>query len=100
MGAPVVETDDAQKGKARRVKRGPFSTRMQDDGSKKMSFILPAEYNSMKKIPKPTNPRVQVIAVPSAAGAVTTFTGWATGSRVEAKKAQLLDRLKALGVDA
>lgn len=47
-----------------------------NDGSlKKMQFILPAEYDSLSKIPKPTNPDVHIVELPPAVGAVHRFTG-------------------------
>merc|ERR1712187_750419 len=54
----------------------------------------------MKKIPRPTNPRVKVVSVPPAAGAVTKFSGWVSSKKADAKRKQLLDQLCVLGVDA
>jgi hypothetical protein len=40
-----------------------------------MDFVLPAEYDSMEKIPKPTNPAVTIHAIPPQVGAVHRYSG-------------------------
>jgi len=54
-----------------------------DDHMRTMQFYLPAEYDDMSKIPKPTNPSVKIEEVPPAVGAVHRFRG-----RVDNKKAE------------
>lgn len=44
-------------------------------GMKKMMFMLPAEYDNMSKIPKPTNPNVHIEELPSEIGAVHRYNG-------------------------
>jgi hypothetical protein len=44
-------------------------------GMKKMMFMLPAEYDNMSKIPKPTNPNVHIEELPSEVGAVHRYNG-------------------------
>jgi len=44
-------------------------------GMKKMMFMLPAEYDNMSKIPKPTNPNVNIEELPSEVGAVHRYNG-------------------------
>lgn len=96
MTAPVVKRGEAISMTAPVVKKGDANVR----GACKMSFILPAKYDSMSKIPKPTSSRVKVVEVPPAKGAVLKFNGWVSDSKSEAKWAQLLDSLKSKGVDA
>jgi hypothetical protein len=56
MTAPVIQTEDQA-------------------GQKTMQFILPEEYDSLYKIPKPTNPAVIIKAIPAQVGAVHRFSG-------------------------
>jgi hypothetical protein len=48
---------------------------IKSDSNQKMQFILPAEYDSMSKIPKPTNPAVTIHEIPPAKGAVHRYSG-------------------------
>ena len=64
-----------------------------------MQFILPAEYDSMEKIPKPTNPNVKITEVPAATGAVHTFSGWCDDEKAQAHIKKLVTQLKDDGVD-
>ena len=45
------------------------------DGTKKMMFMLPAEYDDMSKIPKPTNPNVHIEHISSEVGVVHRYNG-------------------------
>ena len=58
-----------------------------------MAFILPAEYDSITKIPKPTNPAVHIKELPPAVGAVHVYSGSHSdelcGGKAEALAAQL-----------
>jgi hypothetical protein len=40
-----------------------------------MKFVLPAEYNDLSKIPKPTNPAVHIEKIPPQVGAVHRYHG-------------------------
>ena len=62
-----------------------------------MSFILPAEFDSLEKVPEPTSPDVTVAGVPPAYGAVATFTGRCTPSQSAQERKALLARLTILG---
>jgi len=66
---------------------------------KKMAFILPAEYDSMDKIPKPTNPKVKIAEIPAATGAVHTFSGSCNDQTGKDKAQDLIDQLKTDGVE-
>jgi hypothetical protein len=43
--------------------------------TKKMMFVLPAEYDSIEKIPIPTNPDVQIVEIPAEVGVVHRYSG-------------------------
>mmetsp|Transcript_38890 Transcript_38890/g.56764 ORF Transcript_38890/g.56764 Transcript_38890/m.56764 type:complete len:235 (-) Transcript_38890:399-1103(-) len=84
MTAPVVtESSSNLRGKAIAM-TAPVITKNEDENDKSaetMQFILPAEYDSMSKIPAPTNPDVRIVEIPSAIGAV-----YHTNGKVDVKK--------------
>ena len=45
------------------------------DSNKKMMFMLPTSFDSMEKIPKPTNPLVHIEEIPSQTGVVHVYNG-------------------------
>lgn len=53
----------------------PVTTENTVGGQKVMKFMLPAEYDSLDKIPKPTNPAVTIEDIPPQTGAVHRFNG-------------------------
>uniref|UniRef100_A0A7S2N3Y2 Uncharacterized protein n=1 Tax=Helicotheca tamesis TaxID=374047 RepID=A0A7S2N3Y2_9STRA len=65
----------------------PVVTEKTKEGSddEVMQFILPAEYDSMSKIPKPTNPDVRITEIPPSVGAV-----YQTNGKVDPKKGDAL----------
>ena len=65
---------------------------------KKMSFVLPFEFNSLEEIPKPTNKDVSIRLVPEKVVAVDTFSGWYTDSIGEEKLQNLCKNLKRDGI--
>lgn len=95
MTAPVV-TEKA--GKAISM-TAPVITDTVGNDMKKMAFILPAEYDSMDKIPKPTNPEVKITEIPGAKGAVHTFSGTCDNAKAKTKVQELIDQLKNDGVE-
>lgn len=68
-------------------------------GHKVMKFILPAELDSMEKIPKPTNPNVQIEAIPPQVGVVHRFSGVLSESKNQEVAAALAEQLTLDGVD-
>ena len=66
---------------------------------KKMQFILPKEFDSMEKIPKPTNPKVQIVEIPSSTGAIHTFNGSCNDEIAKRKVEDLIDQLNKDGAD-
>lgn len=72
MTAPVVKEEKAPTSIAMTA---PVTMQQEENGKKTMQFILPKEFDSMEKIPKPTNPAVTIVEVPPAVGAVHRFSG-------------------------
>lgn len=73
MTAPVLES--GTEGQARRV-----------------AFVMPAEY-TLDTLPKPRNPEVRIVELPTQRYAAHAFSGWVDGDRAQAEKARLVDRL-------
>jgi hypothetical protein len=80
MTAPVVQTEDQA-------------------GQKTMQFILPAKYDSLKKIPKPINPDVHIKVIPPQIGAVHRYSGAHSVSRDRQIATELATQLQNDGVD-
>mmetsp|Transcript_45176 Transcript_45176/g.83596 ORF Transcript_45176/g.83596 Transcript_45176/m.83596 type:complete len:233 (-) Transcript_45176:76-774(-) len=66
---------------------------------KKMQFILPASYDDLSKIPKPTNSNVTIAAVPPSVGAVHAFDAWVKEDKAREKVSLLVGQLKEDGLD-
>lgn len=75
MTAPVVVEQENEKKPESIAMTAPVVMENNDNGTKKMMFMLPAEYDDVSKIPKPTNPSVHIEAIPSETGAVHRFNG-------------------------
>jgi hypothetical protein len=58
-----------------------------------ISFVMPSKYTK-ETLPKPNNPQVKIVPIPSKKMAVLTYSWYATESRVENKKRLLLLYLK------
>jgi hypothetical protein len=80
MTAPVVRTDAGQE--------------------KTMAFVLPEEYDSIEKIPKPTNPNVHIREIPSAKGAVHRWSGSMREEACKEKAIQLAKQLRQDGCES
>lgn len=65
----------------------------------KMQFILPAEYNDLSKIPKPTDSNVKVTSIPPALGAVHRYTGFLDRSMSKKMASNLAESLREDGLD-
>lgn len=104
MTAPVViqnskQCDDMVKG-TKMAMTAPvvIATPKTNDNQKIMKFILPAEYDELSKIPKPTNPQVRIVELKPSVGVVHKYSGRRddTHNRLVAK--QLADTLMNDGV--
>ncbi|WP_158055391.1 SOUL family heme-binding protein [Halorussus halophilus] len=69
-----------------------------DGGPVTMAFYLPPEYTP-GSAPTPTDPRVRLVVEPPRTLAVTSFSWYATDSRVARQEQQLLDALERHGIE-
>ena len=103
MTAPVVTENVKKEGTAIAMTAPVAMVDAAEDGSdssnnKKMMFMLPVEYDSMEKIPKPTNPLVHIEEIPSQTGVVHVYNGrWGEERNKELAKS-LADQLIQDGV--
>lgn len=67
--------------------------------SMRMKFFLPAEYDALEKIPKPTNPDVKITEVPPQVGVVHRYAGRFTEALHDEKAKALSEQLRADGID-
>lgn len=99
MTAPVV-MDKKAKGTSIAMTAPVVMENISDTvkGDKRMKFFLPAEYDDISKIPKPTNPAVKIAEVPPAVGAVHRYSGSYTDKINEQKALELAAQLREDGV--
>jgi hypothetical protein len=90
MTAPVVTSDVGKK----IAMTAPVVTNADTKKSKKMQFILPAEFDDLSKIPKPTNPNVTILELKPETGAVYTFSGSVNDRIAKEKLSKLVASLK------
>ena len=70
-----------------------------EGGSKVMKFFLPAEYDSMEKIPKPTDPDVKISEIPPQVGVVHRYSGSFNQELHDSKAKALSAQLREDGID-
>jgi hypothetical protein len=99
MTAPVVTEEGQSIAMTAPVVTTNVGTRSTNTSLKKMQFFLPEEYNTMKSIPKPTNPNVTIQKIPAATGVVHTFTGTAGDAKTKKKVKALVEQLKDDGLE-
>lgn len=77
MTAPVVMENEKAKGGTAIAMTAPvvMENSGNSDGQKVMKFMLPVEYDSMSKIPKPNDPKIHIEEIPSQTGAVHRYHG-------------------------
>lgn len=64
-----------------------------------MAFTLPAEYQ-LEELPVPNDKSVDIVEIPVRTMAVISFSGWATGPRVDKYLAQLEQQLHDSAIEA
>ncbi|KAL7566551.1 hypothetical protein ACA910_000621 [Epithemia clementina (nom. ined.)] len=64
-----------------------------------MAFILPAEYDSIDKIPKPVNPAVHIKEIAPAVGAVHRYSGTFSDDLCNEKAQALAQQLRSDGLE-
>lgn len=87
MTAPVVETPVSEK----IAMTAPVTASIEGD-THVISFGMPASYE-LSTLPEPTDARVTLVTLPKQTFAVLRFSGYATASRVAAKKKLLASLL-------
>ena len=70
-----------------------------EGGSRVMKFFLPAEYDSMEKIPKPTDPDVKISEIPPQVGVVHRYSGSFSQELHDSKAKALSAQLREDGID-
>ena len=64
-----------------------------------MQFFLPSKYDSLDKIPTPTNPDVTIAEVPPAMGAVHRYSGTFSETKSRKNAKALVEALNADGAE-
>jgi hypothetical protein len=77
----------------------PVVKSQESDERKVMQFYLPAEYDDLSKIPRPTNPKVLIKKIPISIGAVHRYSGSFSDDSARQKVMQLALRLREDGVE-
>jgi hypothetical protein len=75
MTAPVIRTTTQTREEIEEEEQEEEATGKTMKTTKKMMFLLPAEYDSIEKIPVPTNPDVQIVEIPAEVGVVHRYSG-------------------------
>lgn len=83
MTAPVVQ-ESSQK-----IALTSLVSQEESDGKWKVRFVMPAEY-SLNTLPKPNNPKVQLIPMPARQVATIRFSGAADDVLLQEKEADLI----------
>eukprot|EP01098_Paradermamoeba_levis_P016489 TRINITY_DN8931_c0_g1_i1.p1 TRINITY_DN8931_c0_g1~~TRINITY_DN8931_c0_g1_i1.p1 ORF type:complete len:222 (-),score=55.91 TRINITY_DN8931_c0_g1_i1:136-768(-) len=74
-------------------------TEVADQSSRvKMSFVLPSKFTSLDQLPRPKDPQVKLVSIPSQKFAVSTFSGSTTEDVVKQKEEELRSALDRAGV--
>ena len=98
MTAPVVIEGGTTKGESIAMS-APVVTEKMEDGKRVMKFMLPAEYDELSKIPKPTNPAVKIEEIPPQVGVVHRYHGSLETEHNKEMAIDLADQLMADGVE-
>lgn len=98
MTAPVMMSSKDKGGTAIAM-TAPVMKSANQKGEKTMEFMLPAAYDELSKIPKPTNPAVHIKNIPPQAGAVHRFSGSMDDARSEKIALELAEQLRNDGIE-
>lgn len=82
MTTPVLTSKDMT---------SPVITKMGEEGTWQMSFVLPSKYG--ENPPQPNNPSLRIRQVPGKVVAVAVFSGWVTDEVVKEKEKSLREAL-------
>lgn len=67
--------------------------------TRKMQFMLPAEFDDISKIPNPTNPNVKITKLPQSLGAVHRYSGALSRAQSKEAASALVAQLTEDGVE-
>ncbi|CAB9497273.1 SOUL heme-binding protein [Seminavis robusta] len=98
MTAPVMKSG-SEGGTAIAMTAPVMRSANHKEGEKTMQFVLPAEYDELSKIPKPTNPKVHIKEIPPQVGAVHRYSGSMDDSHSEKTAMELAAQLRKDGVE-
>lgn len=98
MTAPVMKGSGDKGGTAISM-TAPVIKSANEQGGQTMAFVLPAEYDELSKIPKPTNPNVHIKNIPAQVGAVHRYSGSMDDSRSEKMALELAEQLRNDGIE-
>ncbi len=96
MTAPVTMQPKAKKGSGESQKiamTAPVSIQQTKD-KWRVQFTMPSQYN-MQTLPKPNNPKIEIVEVPAQTYGVIKFSGLAGAEKVAAKTAELQSWMQA-----
>ncbi len=92
MTAPVVVNESEE------IEMTAPVIESQDEGKKVISFVMPFEY-TLETLPKPNDPRVEIVVQEARKVAVLRFSWFRGEGRIVEKKRELLSLLERDGVD-
>ena len=99
MTAPVVMSNAGNNKPTSIAMTAPVIMGNKDGKTKTMDFILPAEYDFLDKIPKPTNPAITIHAIPPQVGVVHQYSGSMQDDTCRDKAIQLAKQLQQDGLE-
>ena len=77
----------------------PVMKSSNEQGQKTMEFVLPAKYDELSKIPRPTNPNVHIKEIPPQVGAVHRYNGSMDDDRSRKIALELAAQLRKDGIE-
>ena len=95
MTAPVKM--QPQTGTSQKIAMTAPVAMQENEGKWRVSFVMPSQY-TMQTLPKPNNPEVSIIEVPTKTYGVIKFSGLARKERVATKTVQLKDWMQNLNI--
>lgn len=90
MTAPVTMQPDnnGRGGESQKIAMTAPVSMQQDDGKWRVQFTMPSKY-TMETLPKPNNPDVEIVEVPTQNYGVIKFSGFTGSSKVDKKTKEL-----------
>lgn len=100
MTAPVLSEESQLEYQSEKIAMtSPVLSEPTEEGQQfSVAFIMPSKY-SMTTLPEPNNDQINIREVSEQTVAVLKFSWYATDSRIQKKQQQLMDQLKADGIE-